>query len=1642
MHRKKIWQLCTALLLLVTVLAFAGCKQKQEPASTEPAVTQAPTTVPVPTEPEPTEPPQPVDYDNGVVRKPFTLDKVLLENDFSAELDPTVTLEYHYTSWYGSTATLEDGWLHLTSSEHLFTFGSHYYGAYGGLRFETGKTYTVSFDLKRGSDFSNNAFTLTLSEEAEGKDPRFGDQLKQVVIDFDNYEEMVAFNSDKGTFAAVSYKADTGICHVEVQFTVERGDNSYLLTSRNTMGLNDWYLDNLYIAQITPEVSDFQWVVEDTDPTYDCKVNTNRGGYTVRKELLNEKFRTSGSIKLENGGRTAFFGPSGKYVDGGMARITSSQHIFTFGRYRNWANFGGVEFQKGHSYVMSFDVKLGDARTQKVFNVYVMKDTDPDPRFGTPIYTLTMDFTDLYRPMNEGEENYFVKENTNGFASVKYNSETRIAHVELRFKRSGSTGIVVVSKGMGDNEWLFDNFYIADITPPVKVETQDYDNGIRFDDYEVKSVLFENDFAEDANKGVVNEWQRSAFHGSEVTLEEGMARLISPEHLFVWGKHSWGQYGGFGFTAGATYKMSFDLRLGNNNANRIFQLYVMTENGDPRYSDAYKTLTLDLMDFEKLVTKNTDDFASVVYSKEEDLIHIEILFTAHAEKNTIVVSTCRGDNNWLIDNVKFEEVSRICPGHQDENGDNVCDLCGRELIADQDYTNGVIFEGYEAVETVLENDFAENADKGVTQAWHKSAFYGPTALLEDGWVHLTSNEQVFVLGSHTWGAYGGVSFNQDCYYKVSYDLKLGHEDSIREFTVYITTEGDDPRYGTAYKTLKLNFGDFVNFVTENTDDFASVTYSADTKTAHIEMLFKTHAEIKTQISARQAGVNDWLMDNLKIEKMQYVCPGHVDENADGLCDLCGQELNVVPEKDYDNGISHEDYDVVATLFENDFSEDANKGVTQAWHKSSFFGSTATLEDGWVRINSSEHLFVYGGHSWGNYGGFGYALNTTYKVSFDLQLGDDEANKAFNLYVMTENGDPRFGTMVKTLTLNFADFENFVAANTDDFASVTYTAASHTAHIEMVFTTDASLKTQLVSRCAGTNNWLLDNLTMEAVTPRQVAADYDNGISFADKTVESVLFENDYSESVDKGAAKTGYWGSTPAMEDGWLRLTSTEHVFVFGHHAWGIYGGVDMAKDTEYKVSFDLKLGAEDANKVFNLYVMSENGDPRFGTIVKTLTLDFSNINALVTTNTDNFASVTYQATTGIAHIEVVFTTDGAKNTQLASRCNGSNNWLLDNLSFGKVAEPVSDYDNGISFADMTVEAVLFENDYAESVDKDAARTGYWGSTAALENGWLRLTSTEHVFVFGRHAWGIFGGADMAKSTEHKVSFDLKLGADDANKTFHLYVMAEKSGADPRWGDAYKTLTLNFADPNNLVTVNTDDFASVTYNAQTGIAHIEVIFTTDAAVNTQIVSRCTGTNNWLLDNLSFGKVAQTAKDYDNGISFADKTVESVLFENDYSESVDKDAARTGYWGATAVLEDGWLRLTSTEHVFVFGRHAWAIFGGVDMAKATEYKVSFDLKLGAADTNKVFNLYVMSENGDPRFGNIVKTLTLNFSDTNNLVTANTGDFASVTYKVDSGIAHIEVVFVTDSSVNTQLVSRLNGKNNWLIDNLKFEKIVLP
>ena len=565
--------------------------------------------------------------------------------------------------------------------------------------------------------------------------------------------------------------------------------------------------------------------------------------------------------------------------------------------------------------------------------------------------------------------------------------------------------------------------------------------------------------------------------------------------------------------------------------------------------------------------------------------------------------------------------------------------------------------------------------------------------------------------------------------------------------------------------------------------------------------------------------------------------------------------------DYDNGVDLSGYVAVETKLNNSFDTAVEGDFSETGDRTAFFGSAASLKDGWLNVTSDEHVFTYGIHNWGRFGGVTFANGKTYKVDFDLKLGETSANPYFHLYVVTGSDatDPRSWTPVEALSLDFSYIKGFVNSEetTAGNAHVTYEQSTKTAHVEFVFTADTAKNTLLVSKCTGTNNWLIDNLVMSRVVEEK---DYDNGVTFTGYSDGAIKFENDFSESATKGVTqswhKSPFNGSTAVLEDGWARVTSTEHVFVYGGHAYGNYGGFSLDKDKTYKTSFDLKLGTVDANKTFNLYVMTENGDPRFGNIVKTLTLNFEDFTDLVTENTDNFAHVTYNKSTHTAHIEILYTTDTSVNTDIVSKCAGDNNWLIDNLVFRNMEK---DYDNGVDFSDYTVTETKFENDFSESATKGVTaawhKSPFQDSNAVLDEGWARVTSSEHVFVYGAHTWAYYGAVDLGKYGEtYKTSFDLKLGSEDANKIFNLYVMTENG--DPRFGDIVKTLTLDFGDLKNPVTTNTDNFASVKYNSQTQTMHIEILYTTDTSVNTDIVSRCSGANNWLIDNMKFEKVTK------------------------------------------------------------------------------------------------------------------------------------------------------------------------------------------
>ena len=113
--------------------------------------------------------------------------------------------------------------------------------------------------------------------------------------------------------------------------------------------------------------------------------------------------------------------------------------------------------------------------------------------------------------------------------------------------------------------------------------------------------------------------------------------------------------------------------------------------------------------------------------------------------------------------------------------------------------------------------------------------------------------------------------------------------------------------------------------------------------------------------------------------------------------------------------------------------------------------------------------------------------------------------------------------------------------------------------------------------------------------------------------------------------------------------------------------------------------------------------------MVKTLTLDFSDIKNFVKVNTDNFAHVTYDVTTNIAHIDAVFQTDASKNTLMVSRSKGTNNWLLDNMVISEVAmnEEATNYDNGVDLSRYGVTGELYSNDYSEGAKSNVSLSSW-----------------------------------------------------------------------------------------------------------------------------------------------------------------------------------------------------------------------------------------------------------------------------------------------------------------------------------------------
>lgn len=113
--------------------------------------------------------------------------------------------------------------------------------------------------------------------------------------------------------------------------------------------------------------------------------------------------------------------------------VPQYDHLFVFGDHY-WGTFGNVAFEKGGSYQMEFDVKVGETSTAKTLNLYIRKAFDSyDPRCGID-------------PNGEGDDvqkYYTLDFSGNGCTgegnmdvTYTYNEATGYAHVTIRFTAS------------------------------------------------------------------------------------------------------------------------------------------------------------------------------------------------------------------------------------------------------------------------------------------------------------------------------------------------------------------------------------------------------------------------------------------------------------------------------------------------------------------------------------------------------------------------------------------------------------------------------------------------------------------------------------------------------------------------------------------------------------------------------------------------------------------------------------------------------------------------------------------------------------------------------------------------------------------------------------------------------------------------------------------------------------------------------------------------------------------------------------------------------------------------------------------------------------------------------------------------------
>ncbi len=415
----------------------------------------------------------------------------------------------------------------------------------------------------------------------------------------------------------------------------------------------------------------------------------------------------------------------------------------------------------------------------------------------------------------------------------------------------------------------------------------------------------------------------------------------------------------------------------------------------------------------------------------------------------------------------------------------------------------------------------------------------------------------------------------------------------------------------------------------------------------------------------------------------------------------------------------------------------------------------------------------------------------------------------------------------------------------------------------------------------------------------------SGDEFGFNVKTNLLLYHDFSDAGNlnpaKGAgdAKPVFWGATvtqSADEEKWgLVNPDYDHLFVFGNHYWGTMGTVTFREGGSYELTFDVRSPETSAYRIMTIALRkSDTSDPRTAEIMKDengyemkYVLDFTN--CFSAAGNTGFASSVYDEKTKTAQVTVHFTVPADQNVIL----NADGGYVMDKDEDNKI---VWEFDNmkildiaGKSFVHTPgwIEpTTLYYNDFSmlqfqtpNQAQQDAGIRSQWhGSNTyeMTEDGWLKVSSNKlsdgnnnpHIFVFGDHPWGMYGGVAFEKGNSYRISFDLKLGSITSQTSFRLGVTPVRyntSGGeeDPYWS-ANELVKLRFDLKEDGITIDAEgtsagyeNFVTATYGAETKVAHIEMEFSIPADTENEwlVYAGYSGAWNvpngfeWLFDNL-------------------------------------------------------------------------------------------------------------------------------------------------------------------------------------------------